>query len=703
MTDRSSRRWLLVAVLGCQFLLSRSFVTREIAWAPPAYYDQAAYLAQASGLHNCMLDAGNRSCLTDALVGRQARLNANGVLLPVLAALLSFFLGASRSTVLQSGLRLLRALAAGHVLPGPAPHRQPGRGLDGPGVLLAARSAPSWRSAGSPTSGWTSRRPAHSASTSHWCSLPGPSPTDASRSRRRWAAGALVLMRYLTAVYIAGIWLITAAVCAWIWARRRSSPAQAAARAGAPRQPGHRDRYRGLADGAVRLGQPPGALLLLPRSPRRPSHLGQRGSGLGGRVALVREGGLRTSPGIRFRAGGGRGGGRGGAPLHRPEAGGARRASAGPEARLGFPGRLRPGAPRHPGCLLPRRASPRPASSSRDSWGSSVMPSPCGAYRSTVGATSGARRSPACACSGSSPRREDTRDAPRSPAGGPPRWRLSPCTTRSRRHCERMGWLRPRISTDVISEELVAAGLPLTTLYYERQGVLLGVHARLGGSVLGIAPAAARAALEDSDIVLLSAERHRPVARFPFEKDMDGQRADVHALVQRRFVLTGATPRRWPADGRLRAAGRAHRRPVGRLDHGRRHRAGSLDRPGRGHGGPRGVPIPWTCWDRSSTLPRFSSTARVARHRSSRISRSSRTGTSCGSCCRRERPRGRRTACGSPSRNGSPRTTATLDGWWFPRPPNTGRPALTRPHLLGTAWSWTASRTTATVPPRGRP
>ena len=107
-------------------------------------------------------------------------------------------------------------------------------------------------------------------------------------------------------------------------------------------------------------------------------------------------------------------------------------------------------------------------------------------------------------------------------------------------HSEKMGWQSPRISVDSIRDYL-AGGLVLTPLYYERHGVLLQAQVRLGRASSHVKEQQALQALRDSDFVILTyTNQPGDEPTFPFVTDFEQIRPVVNEFVQREFGLLGS-------------------------------------------------------------------------------------------------------------------------------------------------------------------
>jgi hypothetical protein len=109
-------------------------------------------------------------------------------------------------------------------------------------------------------------------------------------------------------------------------------------------------------------------------------------------------------------------------------------------------------------------------------------------------------------------------------------------------HSEKMGWQNPRISVDNIKDYL-AGGSVLTPLYYERHGVFLKVQTKLGVSISHVNEQQALQALGDSDFVILTYTNqpgygYKPT--YPFVTDFEQIRPMVNEFVQQEFGLLGS-------------------------------------------------------------------------------------------------------------------------------------------------------------------
>jgi hypothetical protein len=96
--------WIFIAVLLAQYLLFRSFVNRELAWAYPAHDDQVGYLSQTYELFEAIRTSHNGSALLSMLAGKGAEHTPTGVMLPIQTSILFLFLGVSRLTALTLNL-----------------------------------------------------------------------------------------------------------------------------------------------------------------------------------------------------------------------------------------------------------------------------------------------------------------------------------------------------------------------------------------------------------------------------------------------------------------------------------------------------------------------------------------------------------------------------------------------------------------------
>lgn len=95
---RTTLAWTFLAlVILAQWGLFSTFIRREIAGFPPAYADQTGFLTQTYHVHEILLAKGFLGGAGDALTLPRA----TGVLLPLQAALLFLFCGASRLVALN--------------------------------------------------------------------------------------------------------------------------------------------------------------------------------------------------------------------------------------------------------------------------------------------------------------------------------------------------------------------------------------------------------------------------------------------------------------------------------------------------------------------------------------------------------------------------------------------------------------------------
>lgn len=217
--------WLALVLVLLQYGLLRQHALREVTWSFPPAFDQALYLARTYRIHEVILDRG----LLDGIGYALFEPTPNGVMLPLQGALLSLVLGPERLTLLTvnflyyfmlqiSVLATLRWLSRGWSLP-----------LVGLGLLLTALSP--FYCAG----GLMDFRIDFVA----FC-LFGMLLCLAVRCQAflqlRWSAafGALaallVLFRFITAVYLAGILGAFFLVILWKWWRGANETGRDAAR-----------------------------------------------------------------------------------------------------------------------------------------------------------------------------------------------------------------------------------------------------------------------------------------------------------------------------------------------------------------------------------------------------------------------------------------------------------------------------------------
>jgi hypothetical protein len=207
--------WLVLAVLlVLEWGLFSQYVRREIAWAYPTSYDQTVYLAQAYESYQAVLDRGLVAGLWDGV----SRRTPQGMLLRPEAALLFLLTGPSRLSALSlnfASFAALQAVLAGTLL---ALGRSWRVALFGVGLLLAAATPFSW------PGGIADFR----LDFQTFC-LFGVFLCLVVRSRAftdwRWSlaagvcGGALVLLRFICVVYLAGILgatFLVLAVALWL-------------------------------------------------------------------------------------------------------------------------------------------------------------------------------------------------------------------------------------------------------------------------------------------------------------------------------------------------------------------------------------------------------------------------------------------------------------------------------------------------------
>jgi hypothetical protein len=105
--------------------------------------------------------------------------------------------------------------------------------------------------------------------------------------------------------------------------------------------------------------------------------------------------------------------------------------------------------------------------------------------------------------------------------------------------CVRMNWNSPRISTDFLADYITEGAAVLTPLYYERHGRLINVIPQLGNSVFHVAQNQALAFVQNSDIVLLSGGSPIKAHPLPFMADMEIMRPILRQSVSGQFLLMG--------------------------------------------------------------------------------------------------------------------------------------------------------------------
>jgi hypothetical protein len=208
------------------FVFFRTFVLREIAWAYPADYDQTKYLGLSYGTYETVLERGLAAGLRQW--GTTAYENGMLIHLPALALMLAF--GGGRLTVLAvnyAALALYLVVVAAVVRSWTGSARM---ALLGVGLALGTGSF------------WFQNQVDYRLDFSSLC-LFGIFVSLVMRSavfrERRWAvaaglaAAALVANRFLTSLYVAGIYagmlVYFAAVCPWLLKRREPAALKNAA------------------------------------------------------------------------------------------------------------------------------------------------------------------------------------------------------------------------------------------------------------------------------------------------------------------------------------------------------------------------------------------------------------------------------------------------------------------------------------------
>ncbi len=223
--------WTFVAALLLfQWVLFQQFARREIVWAYPAHHDQTAYLSLSYETHEAIRSGGLVAGLREALRTDLP----NGILIHLQASLLFLVLGASRLSALTLNFLYFAALqcALASVLLWLT--RRWSVALLGVGLLLTAATPFLW------TGGLMDFRIDFIAFCLFGILLAAVLRSELFASRRwSFAVGAiaalLVLFRFITAVYLAGILAAFAAILAASWRRER---ARADARAATARRIG---------------------------------------------------------------------------------------------------------------------------------------------------------------------------------------------------------------------------------------------------------------------------------------------------------------------------------------------------------------------------------------------------------------------------------------------------------------------------------
>lgn len=211
--------WVLIAAaLLAQYVLFRGFVQREVAPAYPGMYDQAAYLYMTYSLHENIRDHGFGAGAQAAWTQRMPQtllFMAEGALLMLLTGgsrLGALSLGFLHFAALQGVLAFtLRRLSGGWTVP-----------LLGVGLLLSTRTAFGW-------GGIMDFRLDFSAMCAYGILLCAVLVSDTLASRWGWlyvgaAAAYLALFRYLTIVYLIGLFVAFGALLAfasWRWVQAR--------------------------------------------------------------------------------------------------------------------------------------------------------------------------------------------------------------------------------------------------------------------------------------------------------------------------------------------------------------------------------------------------------------------------------------------------------------------------------------------------
>lgn len=537
MSDRRTR-WLLGAVFVLQFLLFRAYVQREVAWTYPLYFDQAAYLAKAYELHDCMVATGIAPCARAALVGADAYRSATGLLLPLQSAALSLFFGASRLTALSTIFAYWILFQLTLFLVVRRLSRDPVAAWTALALLLSIRSP--FLSAGG-VADFRMDFVALCLLGVHGCLVAASGIFSDRRLSLASAAAAamLLLFRYLTGVYLAGIWLCTALFL--LFTLVRSAP-------GSPARSLTRRRLANmlLSGGVIALLAGPSiwtSRLAVYRYYFDPAidHAFWAGSSGGPWSRLLEQAELAWvfHLGPAFLAAAALAlavallGGRAGDAGEADPADGAGRVffaccllvpiavlALYPARSISASGIVVPGVVAWV-CLAASAASRWARGGGRHRLlriAAAALACAVGIARQVQGY--GSRLVPL-------EDRQAVRDAVAMyDAVG--------------RYCERTGWRHPRLAVNVLRDDLANGGLPLTTLYYERHGVLLDVDPRLGASVTGVEPARLREALGETDVLLLApGAAVGPHAHFPFAVDMRRLRPEIDAIVARSFVLLG--------------------------------------------------------------------------------------------------------------------------------------------------------------------
>ena len=103
-------------------------------------------------------------------------------------------------------------------------------------------------------------------------------------------------------------------------------------------------------------------------------------------------------------------------------------------------------------------------------------------------------------------------------------------------HSRRLGWSAPRVSMDRIAEFLNPGLVP--AVVYERRGLLLGYNGALGSRIFAITEQDALALAEGSDFVVVT-DDGPDLSPFPFESSMRAIRPSLRRLCDARFARLG--------------------------------------------------------------------------------------------------------------------------------------------------------------------
>src|ERR1700730_11309297 len=211
-------RWILGVVLAFQALVCCSFYSREIAWYPPLNFDQTTFLAEAYHLEERILGHGWGEIWKVV----RSKDHASGLLLPIEGALSGLVFGGPRWPQLVVNFVLFGAL---QIFAFYTARKVWGRRAYGYAVVgLILCQATAWLEWG----GLFDFRMDFSAYCLYgiWCCT-------VIRSKlfvdRRWAIGCgligafLVLSRFLTLVYLLGVYVGFAGVCVAVGLLRRAN------------------------------------------------------------------------------------------------------------------------------------------------------------------------------------------------------------------------------------------------------------------------------------------------------------------------------------------------------------------------------------------------------------------------------------------------------------------------------------------------